>query len=107
MTVKQFVQSITRAGNLHSPNADLQPTVEWRVNGFCNYDCSYCIQSKASRVGVPDDETIDNIIGEFARLPGQWEIKMSGGEPFAFKGFVGLVIPELIRRTDHLVSVLT
>ncbi len=106
MNVKQMLQSLTRSAD-RPPFDDLQPTVEWRVNGFCNYDCSYCIQSKASRVGVPDDETIHNIIGQFADLPGQWEIKMSGGEPFAFKGFVNLVVPEMMRRTRHDVSVLT
>ena len=89
------------------PFDDLQPTVEWQVNGFCNYDCVYCIQSVASRVGVPSDETVTAIIGEFAKLPGQWEIKMSGGEPFAFKGFIDLVIPQLVARTEHKISVLT
>ncbi len=89
------------------PFADLQPTVEWQVNGHCNYDCIYCIQSRASRVGVPDEKTVKGIVSGFARLPGVWEIKMSGGEPFAFRGFTSLVIPELIERTRHNVSVLT
>ena len=89
------------------PFADIQPTVEWQVNGHCNYDCTYCIQSKASRVGFPSESTINAIIGQFAELPGQWEVKMSGGEPFAFKGFVKTVIPGLINRTRHTISVLT
>ncbi|MDG2381586.1 MAG: radical SAM protein [Pirellulaceae bacterium] len=89
------------------PFPDLQPTVEWQVNGFCNYDCTYCIQSAKSRVGVPTDSTVRSIVTEFAKLPGVWEIKMSGGEPFAFKGFVNSVIPQLTERTRHLISVLT
>ena len=24
------------------------PTIEWQVCGICNYDCSYCIQSKGA-----------------------------------------------------------
>jgi len=32
---------------------------------------------------------------------------MSGGEPFAFKGFINLVIPQLVERTNHRISVLT
>lgn len=86
---------------------DMQPTVEWQVNGHCNYDCVYCIQSRKSRVGTPDSETITAIVGGLAKLPGTWEIKMSGGEVFAFKGFIDQVIPELVQRTPHHLSVLT
>ena len=107
MSITSWAQSIARRVAQRPPYSDLQPTVEWQVNGHCNYDCTYCIQSKASRVGTPSDATVRAIVGEFAELPGTWEIKMSGGEPFAFKGFVDLVIPQLVQRTDHLLSVLT
>ena len=114
MSLSQWLQSVAELCQTGLPQvtrqppfADLQPTVEWQVNGLCNYDCSYCIQSKSSRVGVPDERTIAAIVGQFAELPGQWEIKMSGGEPFAFKGFIGDVIPQLMTRTQHWVSVLT
>ncbi|MEW5848330.1 MAG: radical SAM protein [Myxococcota bacterium] len=83
-----------------------QPTVEWQVCGVCNYDCSYCIQSKASRVGHPDDETITRALQLFANLEGIWEIKMTGGEPFAFRGFVERIIPGLC-ALPHRISVLT
>ncbi len=104
--IKQWVRSLTNASR-KPPFKDMEPTVEWQVNGHCNYDCSYCIQSKKSRVGFPDDDTIHAIIGQFAKLPGQWEVKMSGGEPFAFKGFINLVIPELVSCTPHKISTLT
>lgn len=108
MTITDWAQTIVRLGGARRPPyPDLQPTVEWQVNGFCNYDCTYCIQSVASRVGIPSDATVRAIVGELAKLPGTWEIKMSGGEPFAFKGFVGLVIPQLVERTPHRISVLT
>ena len=83
-----------------------QPTVEWQTNGVCNYDCSYCIQSAKHRQGAPTDEQIDRFIAFFDTLPGVWEIKMSGGEPFAFKGFLGRVVPGLA-ALRHNVSVLT
>jgi MoaA/NifB/PqqE/SkfB family radical SAM enzyme len=83
-----------------------QPTVEWQTNGVCNYDCSYCIQSARYRRGAPTDEQIDRFMAFFDALPGAWEIKMSGGEPFAFKGFMGRVIPGLA-ALRHGVSVLT
>lgn len=85
----------------------LHPTVEWQVAGHCNYDCPYCIQSRAMRVGSPDDSTVESIIHGFGKLPGNWEIKISGGEPFAYKGFVAHAIPLLIEKTSHSVSVLT
>ena len=88
MSISRWADSITRRLTRRPPYDDVQPTVEWQVNGHCNYDCTYCIQSKASRVGVPDEARVKAIIGTFATLPGTWEIKMSGGEPFAFRGFV-------------------
>lgn len=83
------------------------PTVEWQVCGVCNYDCSYCIQSKASRAGHPSLEEIESFLRFFETLEGRWEIKMTGGEPFAFRGFLERIVPGLIERTRHTVSVLT
>lgn len=84
-----------------------QPTIEWQVCGVCNYDCSYCIQSRASRTGHPSPEDVEGFLSFFASLQGRWEIKMSGGEPFAFKGFMDRIVPGLIERTPHRLSVLT
>ncbi len=83
-----------------------QPTIEWQTNGVCNYDCSYCIQSRGYRRGHPTDAEIDKFLAFFATLPGVWEIKMSGGEPFAFRGFLERVVPGLA-PLPHRVSVLT
>jgi hypothetical protein len=84
-----------------------RPTVEWQVCGVCNYDCSYCIQSRKARVGHPSGEQIEGFLRFFAELPGRWEVKMTGGEPFAFKGFMERIVPGLIAGTTHTVSVLT
>lgn len=84
-----------------------QPTVEWQVCGVCNYDCSYCIQSKASRVGHPSEDDVERMLTFLASLPGRWEIKMTGGEPFAVKAFIERIVPGLVTRTSHLISVLT
>jgi MoaA/NifB/PqqE/SkfB family radical SAM enzyme len=83
-----------------------QPTIEWQTNGVCNYDCSYCIQSRKYRQGHPSDADIDKFLCFFAGLPGTWEIKMSGGEPFAFRGFLERIVPGLA-VLRHRVSVLT
>jgi len=84
-----------------------QPTVEWQVCGVCNYDCTYCIQSKKTRVGHPSEEEVERFLAFFAELPGRWEIKMTGGEPFAFRGFMDRIVPGLVATTPHTLSVLT
>ena len=84
-----------------------QKTVEWQVAGHCNYDCTYCIQKPSSRIGRPDGDAVASFLDFFERLPGRWEIKMTGGEPFAFKDFLNAIVPGLIARTPHTLSVLT
>lgn len=95
------------AVNATPPFPDLTPTVEWQVAGHCNYDCSYCIQSRKTRVGQPEEDDLRNIVAAFSRLPGTWEIKISGGEPFAARLFLDLAIPLLASETPHRISVLT
>ena len=82
------------------------PTVEWQVCGQCNYDCSYCIQSAKYRVGYPTEEQLDRALQVLASLEGTWEIKMTGGEPFASHRFLDQIVPALT-RTPHRISVLT
>ena len=84
-----------------------QPTVEWQVCGVCNYDCSYCIQSKKYRVGHPSADDVARFLDFFETLPGTWEVKTTGGEPFAFKGFMERIVPGLAARTPHVLSTLT
>ena len=83
------------------------PTVEWQVAGACNYDCSYCIQSRKYRRGRPHREQIASALDFFASLPGRWEIKCSGGEAFAHPLFMAAIVPGLMARTDHNISILT
>lgn len=84
-----------------------QRLVEWQVAGECNYHCSYCIQSPRKRRGHPSEAQLEQLLAFMASLKGRWEIKMSGGEPFAFRGFLSRVLPTLIEHTSHRVSVLT
>lgn len=84
-----------------------QPTVEWQVAGACNYACSYCIQSPRHRRGRPEREALLAAVDAFAALPGVWELKLSGGEAFAHPLFLELLIPALVERTVHRLSVLT
>ncbi len=82
-------------------------TVEWQVAGACNYDCSYCIQSRKYRRGRPTEAQFAQALACFAALPGTWEIKCSGGEAFAHPPFLGVVVPGLMNETSHRISVLT
>lgn len=84
-----------------------QPTVEWQICGVCNYNCSYCIQSPPRRQGQPSKDELAGMIDFLATLPGCWEIKMTGGEPFASRHFLDFLLPELLRRTPHRLSLLT
>ncbi len=83
------------------------PTIEWQVAGACNYDCSYCIQSKKYRRGRPAEEQISSALRFFGELPGVWEIKCSGGEAFAHPLFMQRIVPGLMSDTPHRISVLT
>lgn len=83
------------------------PTIEWQVAGACNYDCSYCIQSPRFRRGRPRAEQLGRALDFLASLPGSWEVKCSGGEAFAHPLFMEQVVPGLMARTDHRISVLT
>ncbi len=78
--------------------------VSWNVNDTCNYRCSYCTQ-RFMPVRSYRLEEFEAYLSAFARLPGRWEIKLSGGEPFQQPELVKLVAG-LIER-GHLVSIQT
>jgi MoaA/NifB/PqqE/SkfB family radical SAM enzyme len=71
--------------------------VSWNMNDSCNYRCTYCTQrNMVDRSGVLEGERFQRALDSFSRLPGSWEIKLSGGEPFRQ--------PELIEITRQLVA---
>lgn len=71
-------------------NATLYPlegVVSWNMNTTCNYRCSYCTQRFAdNRADWARD--LPRFVAAFNALPGDWEIKLSGGEPFQHPGFL-------------------
>ena len=65
----------------------IEGVVSWNMNTICNYRCSYCTQR------FIDDRKqwardLPAFITAFSRLPGDWEIKLSGGEPFRHPDFL-------------------
>ncbi|MEC7987740.1 MAG: hypothetical protein VX278_21405 [Myxococcota bacterium] len=83
------------------------PTIEWQVAGACNYDCTYCIQSKKYRKGRPKLTQLEKAMHFFSALKGEWEIKCSGGEAFAHRLFMSYIVPQLMAQTPHNISVLS
>ncbi len=78
--------------------------VSFNVNTACNYRCSYCTQRFKEDRGRWARDT-PRFVRAFARLPGRWEIKISGGEPF-----VHPTLNELVRgvaELGHRVGVVT
>ena len=92
---------------MNAPPWTHQPTVEWQVCGICNYDCAYCIQARSHRQGQPGVAELAPLLDFLAGLPGTWEVKMTGGEPFASRHFLDCLVPSLLARTPHTVSLLT
>jgi MoaA/NifB/PqqE/SkfB family radical SAM enzyme len=79
--------------------------ISWNIVGGCNYRCSYCVQKHAEGLGGPSDAALRAGLERLAQLPGRWEIKISGGEPFLLRR-----LPQIAARlaaTGHTVSVLT
>ncbi|MBP9907494.1 MAG: radical SAM protein [Rhodoferax sp.] len=82
-----------------------RPVVNWNIVGGCNYRCSYCVQKHADGVGGPDDAALERGLDVLCALPGVWEFKLSGGEPFLLKR-----LPDVATRlvaAGHKVSLLT
>ena len=64
----------------------LEGVVSWNMNTTCNYRCSYCTQRfKDNRKQWARD--LPGVIEAFTGLPGDWEIKLSGGEPLRHPDF--------------------
>lgn len=78
--------------------------VSWNVNTACNYRCSYCTQRfKEDRKRWSKDTP--RFLAAFARLPGRWEVKLSGGEPFSHPTLVEIVAG--LAGLGHRISVVT
>jgi MoaA/NifB/PqqE/SkfB family radical SAM enzyme len=72
------------------PRYPIEGVVSWNMNTTCNYRCSYCTQR------FVDDRAqwardLPRFVEAFTGLPGDWEVKLSGGEPFRHPGFLDAV----------------
>jgi len=82
----------------------LEGVASWNMNTTCNYRCSYCTQRFVDDRGQWAKD-LPAFIAAFAALPGDWEIKLSGGEPFRHPDFIETVAA--LAAGDRRVSVVT
>jgi organic radical activating enzyme len=86
-----------------TPRPD-EGVISWNINTACNYRCSYCRQRFKDDRGRWSRDT-PRFLAAFARLPGRWEIKLSGGEPFVHPTLTAIVAG--LAALGHRISVVT
>lgn len=89
---------------MKAPPYPLEGVLSWNMNTLCNYRCSYCTQR------FVDDRKqwardLPRFLEGFARLVGDWEIKLSGGEPTQHPRFLETV--RALTEGGRRVSVVT
>jgi Radical SAM superfamily len=89
---------------LPPPPRPEEGVISWNVNTACNYRCTYCTQRFKEDRGRWSRDT-PRFLEAFARLPGRWEIKLSGGEPFVHPTLNDLVAG--LAGLGHRVSIVT
>ncbi len=78
--------------------------VSWNINTACNYRCTYCTQRFKEDRGRWSRDT-PRFLEAFGRLPGRWEIKISGGEPFVHPTLLPIVAG--LAALGHRISIVT
>ncbi len=78
--------------------------ISWNMNTTCNYRCSYCTQRFVDDRGRWARD-VPRFLRAFAALPGAWEVKLSGGEPFLHPQLLELV--RGLRGLGFLISMVT
>ncbi len=74
------------------------------MNTTCNYRCSYCTQRFVDDRGQWAAD-LPAFVDALTALPGDWEVKLSGGEPFRHPGFLDAVAA--LSQGGLVVSVVT
>jgi MoaA/NifB/PqqE/SkfB family radical SAM enzyme len=73
-----------------TPRYPLEGVASWNMNTTCNYRCSYCTQRFVDDRGQWARD-LPAFVSAFGKLAGDWEIKLSGGEPFRHPDFIEAV----------------
>lgn len=91
-------------GGFTAPPQPQEGVISWNINTACNYRCSYCTQRFMEDRGRWSRDT-PRFLAAFARLPGRWEVKISGGEPFVHPTLTEIVGG--LAGLGHRISVVT
>lgn len=92
------------SGGYKATERPLRGVITWNINTTCNYRCSYCTQKFLdNRARWAQDTKL--FLEGFRKLPGEWEVKLSGGEPFQHPTL--LEIARELYNLGHFISVVT
>jgi MoaA/NifB/PqqE/SkfB family radical SAM enzyme len=89
---------------MQAPPEPRQGVISWNMNTSCNYRCSYCTQRFLDDRGRWARD-LPRFLAAFEALPGSWEIKLSGGEPFVHPNLLDLVTA--LSRRGFVISIVT
>jgi organic radical activating enzyme len=92
------------SGGYEATEKPLRGVITWNINTTCNYRCSYCTQKFLDNRARWAQDT-ELFLAGFKRLEGQWEIKLSGGEPFQHPTLLEIVSG--LQKLGHFVSIVT
>lgn len=96
---------VFRAGGHEATPRPAEGVITWNINTTCNYRCSYCTQRFLDDRGRWAADTPAFLQSFRTKLPGRWEVKLSGGEPFQHPTLFEIV--EGLREAGHWLSVVT
>lgn len=86
--------------------AQPKPFIDFLITQNCNYRCEYCSQSKAnSTLEDASNEVIDGFLTALGRLPRDFEITISGGEPLLHNRFFEVI--EKIKNMGFFICIVS
>lgn len=102
--MKPLARAASRPRHQEAPPRPAEGVISWNINTACNYRCSYCTQRFKEDRGRWSQDT-PRFLAAFGRLPGRWEVKISGGEPFVHPTLTDIVAG--LADLGHRVSIVT
>ena len=71
----------------------MKKAIDFLITQRCNYRCRYCSQSKgfAQNLKDADKDTIESFLSFLDKIPNDFEITITGGEPLLAKEFFPLI----------------
>lgn len=97
-------KEVLMSGGYQATERPARGVITWNINTTCNYRCTYCTQKFLDNRARWAQDTALFLAG-FQKLPGEWEIKLSGGEPFQHPTLLEIITG--LRNLGHFVSVVT